>query len=524
MRIQNERHPRLDGRSARLAIGRLTQLRYERARRQFSAIQIVESKLYGKIGPMAPYIIRDVFSTMYDKRTVIDEVTEGKPIRKMMDWIWQQMDSVPEWRRMKATMGEDMLSACFATVEIGTCILNLPWDDKCSPDANLTRPNGDKYTIRMNEDSKSITHTKQGYSGPQETTARFKTTEEAAEAYKKSIINAKRGGWKMASPGDPASMEKAMVKSIEKMMTDETAIEYVSESAANNVHTIGRCMKYSHAGASLGYGIMKADEEMKSPSDEYLKFASRIIESESVRSFIDKVGRLLQSMKDAVPKEYVRGTVSPYDINTTSNLSRLLPMEMAMLGVPGMQSVQMAKIVGGKSLGWQNREIGVKSKGPFHIALDKSGSMMEGMETAKAFAAAALIYASDNMRQVSISVFDYHNKLIDVDMLKPESRMSSLLDISKITASGGTSFNPVVEHVSTLPHNADLLLISDGDGPLTTELADEVFASRELHYIVIGKEADANKDLKRLSGNNMVVVSSITDEGSITLAAKAAAV
>jgi hypothetical protein len=70
----------------------------------------------------------------------------------------------------------------------------------------------------------------------------------------------------------------------------------------------------------------------------------------------------------------------------------------------------------------------------------------------------------------------------------------------------------------------DVMLISDGVGGLDTELAEKVFATRALHYLVIGDESAVHPTLRKLSAGRTMLASDLSGSSVADFAASASAV
>ena len=90
----------------------------------------------------------------------------------------------------------------------------------------------------------------------------------------------------------------------------------------------------------------------------------------------------------------------------------------------------------------------------------------------------------------------------------------------RIQPSGGTDFRPVVNRAKSCELGTDVLLISDGVGPLDEDAAKEVFSARRLSYLVIGQESAVHPALRAISGDLMVTTQSLTTDSAARLAAQ----
>jgi uncharacterized protein with von Willebrand factor type A (vWA) domain len=280
------------------------------------------------------------------------------------------------------------------------------------------------------------------------------------------------------------------------------------------------------------YGHGAGDHAMAEPSADDIAFAALLAENKRLRDFMRLVGRFTKLFKKTMKRERVQGGVLHRGTERAKDLSRLLPSEVALLGT-AMRMEQMARIAEGRARGFKTSRMAQRGQGPFEIALDDSGSMdfvHHGFEVgqkwsmARAFACAAALYAADNKRKVGLTLFNGDAKSVPCDLSGKRGRVDFIKAVLGLRVSGGTEFDPLLRHLAAkkLAAGADILLVSDGNGSITPELAKEYFKTRDLAYIVIGDPSDSNETLTACAEGRMAIGKDLlNDPKAIAVAAEA---
>jgi uncharacterized protein with von Willebrand factor type A (vWA) domain len=266
---------------------------------------------------------------------------------------------------------------------------------------------------------------------------------------------------------------------------------------------------------SVVYGDEVGQAMTMEPDEHAATIAEQVRKSKKLSEFLAHIGRLLSAMKSSPVRQRVRGSVMPYDIATTRDFRRLIPSELALFSNPSTRALQTVRVVSGQALGWEYAEMGSKSKGPIHVALDVSGSMSDSLTEAKAFAVASCLHAADNGRSVSASVFNMETRQVAGGLDTPTERGKFVSYMLGVVAYGGTDFRPLVEHLAKLGATEDVLLISDGVGRLDEDRTREVFTNRALHYLVLGDRSAVQPTLADIAQDRMITVSELLSEAVV---------
>lgn len=154
------------------------------------------------------------------------------------------------------------------------------------------------------------------------------------------------------------------------------------------------------------------------------------------------------------------------DVETGSDVARLLPVELARLMHPLRKLALMRDLIENRALQYQMKGTDTLGKGPIIVCLDKSSSM-EGAadEWATAVALALMTVAQRQKRRFAMVAFDHGIKsthIVDPGGSLPEEALFT-------SCAGGTDIHAAVAHSLTVVEStehklrtADVVLITDG--------------------------------------------------------------
>ena len=184
-------------------------------------------------------------------------------------------------------------------------------------------------------------------------------------------------------------------------------------------------------------------------------------------------------------------------ITVGGDLDRLLPAELA--GLRSANRLQrlstLSKIMGKRAMQYEMQGEDSETRGPILVLLDESGSMQGDAEQwSKAVALALLATATEQKRAWWLCGFS--DRVTHQHLLRHgEAGTDTLLDALAMRASGGTAFDPplnaALRVLTEKPElrKADIILVTDGEAPLSDNVAAAVNQHRKehgLHVYVIG--------------------------------------
>lgn len=235
-------------------------------------------------------------------------------------------------------------------------------------------------------------------------------------------------------------------------------------------------------------------------------------EETSVAEEVFEPVRRLEEERRNVPTPHVPAETK--GVTRSGEVSRMLPSEAAQLGHPVLELLWHARRAEAALLTYEvqgtevdrtfaerermedrKRERTKLERGPVVAVIDTSGSM-HGLpeQVAKALVLAALRTAHAEKRRCYLFAFSGPGQLADQELdLGPEG-IGRLLDFLGFTFGGGTDIGAVESVVSHLEKpdwtKADVLIVSDGEFPVSSQVKKVVDAAREkgtrFHGLQIG--------------------------------------
>jgi uncharacterized protein with von Willebrand factor type A (vWA) domain len=199
-------------------------------------------------------------------------------------------------------------------------------------------------------------------------------------------------------------------------------------------------------------------------------------------------------------------------ITRSDSISRMLPQEAILLGHPILKKLWHAKraehalisyAVEGTDLQTisEEREIKIerqaagskkrKDRGPIIICLDTSGSMQGTPESiAKALVLECLSEASKTRRECYVYLFGSENEVTELELNVNAEGLDQLISFLCMSFGGGTDVEGPLRQAlnkckETKWHNADILLLSDGDFSYKDDLAQTIKRRKNSHALSV---------------------------------------
>jgi uncharacterized protein with von Willebrand factor type A (vWA) domain len=275
-------------------------------------------------------------------------------------------------------------------------------------------------------------------------------------------------GPKMESPPsdvNEAEMRKAMLAACEK-----------SSAAIDNQREVTDSL------SDIGFRMPGRGSAKGMPMEQIgpRKLAARLKNDDRLRRIALLAGRFKRIAARKQRAKVRHGADEVTDVEMGSELSRLLPVELAGLLHPRRRLLLMRDLVEQRALQYHLEGTESLGKGPLVVCLDKSGSMSGASDIwATAVAIALLDVAHRQRRQFALLSFDARVK--DEVIVKPGEPLPE--DALFIGCAGGTDICKVLsrslEIIRTNPgvmKKADIVLITDGgseahEAPFLRQLA-----------------------------------------------------
>ncbi len=250
----------------------------------------------------------------------------------------------------------------------------------------------------------------------------------------------------------------------------------------------------------------------------------------SVRRIASLAGRMSAALHGARAANVAGVPTSVHSTELGNNIARLLPSETALLSDPDLETGVLARIASRKAAQYAMRGDDKRSKGPFVIAVDESGSM-DGKrnEWAKAAIVALAHIAKAEKRPVSVVHYSTSNVVT-----KMTYDVAGLCKILKHFLGGGTAIGRALsvatDEVKSMAakgqRGADVVLITDGIDGNVAAMTDAVtkLVGQDVRLWTVAIECDiADDNVLRSKASQYVKLGGeqLTDGKSVVALAKA---
>ena len=250
--------------------------------------------------------------------------------------------------------------------------------------------------------------------------------------------------------------------------------------------------------------------DLSSRNDRVLEFGldedlmKTIKGQKSFRDIMTALGRI-QLLAGKVKSRKPKPSPVPIGITQGSDLSAVLPSEIAMMDDPDMEDLFLQRYVEGGLMMYDRRQRQFEGRGPIIVCLDVSGSMTGQPEIiSKAMFLQLCRTAADQKRKICFMPFATSCG----NPLYIESHRDLLQIITRSNYPGlgeGTDFNPplhyAMEEVKNGYKNADLLFMTDGYSYVKDDIIERVLKFKQdtgLRIMGALFGGQWNKDMKQL--------------------------
>jgi uncharacterized protein with von Willebrand factor type A (vWA) domain len=278
-------------------------------------------------------------------------------------------------------------------------------------------------------------------------------------------------------------LEQSCVANVNKI---RTGVRAAAESALKNAQSVSEGMD--------GWGL-EAGQLQKMPIEQKLELAKRL-QTKKFKLMTQVIGRMrrLAIHKQKTKLNQARDEI--HDISLGSDLSRVLPAELALLNHPVAKMEFRRKFVEGKLMQYELRGTEKQGKGPIVVCVDNSGSMAGDRETwSKAVALALLEIASMQKRGFACIHFGSSSdplKVIEIEPGDKDILAKAVWVAEYFLNASGTAFEPALARVTELIskqsfQKADMVFITDGNAPIDSKfLADFLEQKKKREYRAFG--------------------------------------
>ena len=215
-------------------------------------------------------------------------------------------------------------------------------------------------------------------------------------------------------------------------------------------------------------------------------------------------------MKVEIPTPFI--PMETKGVTRSDSISRMLPQEAILLGHPILKKLWHAKRAEHALISYavegtelltiaEEREIQIerqekgsnncKDRGPIIICLDTSGSMQGPPESiAKALVLECLSEASKMKRGCYVYLFGSTNEVTELELSGNNEGLDRLISFLCMSFGGGTDVEGPLRQAldkckETKWHNADILLVSDGEFSYENDLAQKIKRRKSSHALSV---------------------------------------
>lgn len=411
-------------------------------------------------------VAREVFGEFYGFGTTEVAETEAPAGSTWVRKMFEEASALPEWHEAKTRAeGDAWATGLCAAATLASLKFELPAPEKS---AAAVQDQVDFLEGVMNDE---------GMTSP----AHLRRLGAARKALAEATAQDQAAADAIGSNGSAIrdALRKALAPALEEIRTAQAAMEGLGG---------GRT-----AGKGLGNGL-----RVVGPTAELRAALARSPKLARVAKLAGRL-RATAAQKQRTRTQYAREELA--DVSAGSDVSRLLPSELMMLGDEDTEALLYRRLLEGSALQYELRGKEKLQEGPIVMALDESGSMRGSRdEWSKACAIALIEVAARQNRPVALVHFDGAVRHVDI-VNKPRAGVAAtfLAEMAERFSGGGTDIAAALDYsiglVSKFPEGktlrkADIILVSDGlDGSRTAieaSIASADKAGIAIHGLAIG--------------------------------------
>jgi uncharacterized protein with von Willebrand factor type A (vWA) domain len=341
---------------------------------------------------------------------------------------------------------------------------------------------------------------------------------------------------------DDSGLKAEAQQNAEARQSLEEAIECLGQELRDSLDAKAPGMKQN-----LRDGIKKARDEAKTLQDmnstwgtepgamqkldaqKRLELAKRIKNAPKLKRLSELVGPMKRVMFAEQRKQSEHARDEIFNVEKGADLSRVLPSMLLYFKHPRLKRLFYRKLAERSLLQYELKGTDKLGMGGIVCAIDNSGSMAGDNEIwAKAVALSLMHLARSQDRSFKGIHFGSANEFKEFDFLKPEDfSMERIFEFAELFFGGGTDFyTPLAaavkhlrgEYDATGVIHGDILLITDGDAPMTDEFLKDLHDEQEklgfqIFGVLIGKQSGYSRGrdtLERICQGKVVDVRSLT--------------
>ncbi len=439
----------VQGPDATRSVGKWTRRLMER---ELDGDGALGSALGTRVEQQWPGFVRELFGELYGLGTKELAAEDKRKGSGWIDEVLEQAQQLPEWRELQARSEGDPWRCGLGTRSAVEALESALGDalDQLPEDPQEMQDQADEAQQELEEYTEGMTLDAGGHPDPgQEAVANDLATEQVAAQ----------------TAADEAAEAAEQVRQ-EIKAGDGVKLRQALREAADEAH--GELDEMEEALAGLGHGTgAGALTGVKAPTEQVAK---ALRANPELRRIAAIAGRIRLSAKREQASKCEHGREEICDVETGSDIPRLLPSELMMMADPILEPLLLLKIVESQALQYKMSGTEKAEKGPIVLLVDGSASMAGARhEWAMGVSLAMMEVAAMQNRSFALAHFGSSIMKHDVVANPRTMTLDQLVDMVCYFANSGTNIRNSVDWVkdTLIPQTgclkgADLLLITDG--------------------------------------------------------------
>lgn len=435
----------------------------------------------------APDLLTDVFLAAYQARPRLRDPAPLDPTRLVSHHVLTSLMEPPEFTELRRTTAGDPYAAAMSVLALAPALRRvLEGADEAqsrADDAGRAQWEADRAAAELAEALRRADDGPEDDDGPE-----HDDRPEDADSH----------ALRQAAEAARIAARQAMNTATQALAAAAPGLRAVSHAAAARAATAAR----READLMRAWGVGPGQTE-RMPFAERLRLAERLASSHLAR-WADLIGRFRQMARGERARKVEHTSGELIGVTLGNDLSRIVPSELAHLGLPELRAVFAARYAAGELMLYDSRGDQTSGRGAIIACVDTSHSMYEagpGGVTREAWAkgcALALLDQARHARRDFVGIlFSAADKLQVFRFPADEpARVERVLEFAETFLGGGTDYQRPLGAAADLLQQefddasrsrGDIVLITDDDCDVTeTWMRQWKETKRRLGFRVFG--------------------------------------
>lgn len=445
-----------------------------------------------------PPLMQDMFNSLYKYSPKVRNHSEIKSSHRFNHSLINKAIETDQYRHLRQYTSLDEVNSALATVTIAnkmTEVIQTELKEEAKQANKLAKQ--EDITQQMCDNASSLMDIAQKTAaGPD------------ADAMMKKAQNAKKSADKTT-----AKLDKMQAKAEQNMAGSQQKIRHAMRSASQDaLNDIKETSELIEAWGT------EPGQLQQLPPEQRLVLAQKLGEKDKLKKLAKMLGRFRRMAIHSQKTKITHGLDEVHDMETGSDLEKVLPTELVTLRHPALKKEFHRKYIEGQLMQYQLRGKEKAGKGPIICCVDSSGSMSGEEELwSKAVTLALLEIAQMQKRAFGVIFFGSEDDPLEIiEVQKGEQNViNKVIQIAEYYLGGGTDFetplNAALELIEKVEFKkADIVFVTDGYCGVSDEWLKD-FLKRKSE-----KEARVHSVLVQIRSSNETV-DSFSDQVSTVM-------